>query len=60
MLKGELENNSRKPRDLVKNGHSDSLKRINLLFLRERRKRDMMLLIMTMMMQRELVCHKTE
>jgi hypothetical protein len=33
-LKGELENNSRKPRDLVGKKHSDSLKRVNLLFLR--------------------------
>jgi hypothetical protein len=30
-----LENNSRKPRDLLKNRHCDSLKRINLLFLRK-------------------------
>jgi hypothetical protein len=26
-LKGELENNSRKPRDLVENWHSDNLKK---------------------------------
>jgi hypothetical protein len=32
--KGELENNSRKPRDLLKNRHSDRQKRVNLLFLR--------------------------
>ncbi len=30
MLKGELENNSRKPRDLVENWHSDSLKKTQL------------------------------
>jgi hypothetical protein len=42
-VKGELENNSRKPRDLVRNWHSDSLKvkRINLLFLQVRRSREM-------------------
>ncbi len=28
--KGELENNSRKPRDLTKNRHSDSLKKSRL------------------------------
>ncbi len=35
-LKGELENNSRKPRDLTKNWHSDSPKYVNLLFLKVR------------------------
>jgi hypothetical protein len=50
MLKGELENNSRKPRDLVGRLHSDSLKRFNLLLLRVRRRREMMLLTMKMMM----------
>jgi hypothetical protein len=30
----EMENNSRKPRDLFGKRHSDSLKRVNLLFLR--------------------------
>ncbi len=30
MPKGELENNSRKPRDLTKNRHSDSLKKSQL------------------------------
>jgi hypothetical protein len=45
-----LENNSRKPRNLVGNWHSDSLKRFNLLFLRVGRKREMKLLMMEMMM----------
>jgi hypothetical protein len=31
---GELENNSKKPRDPLKNRHSDSIKRDNILFLR--------------------------
>jgi hypothetical protein len=31
-LKGGLENNYRKPRDLVRNWHSESLKRFNLTF----------------------------
>ncbi len=35
-LEGELENKSRKPRDLVENWHSDSLKMFNILFLRVR------------------------
>jgi hypothetical protein len=30
-LRGELENKSKKPRDLTKNRHSDSLKKVNLL-----------------------------
>jgi hypothetical protein len=34
MVKGELENNPRKPRDLTENRHSDSLKKVNLFFLR--------------------------
>ncbi len=33
-LKGEMENKSRKPADLIGNRHSDSLKKVNLLFLR--------------------------
>jgi hypothetical protein len=41
MLKGELENNSRKPRDLEENWHSVSLKKFNLLFFRVRRRREM-------------------
>jgi hypothetical protein len=48
MLKKGLENNSRKPRDLVgKQALSDSLKRFKLLFLRVRK---MKLLMMKMMM----------
>jgi hypothetical protein len=41
-LKGELQNNSRKPRELVKkNWHSDSQKkRFNLLFPRVKRRRE--------------------
>jgi hypothetical protein len=35
-LKGEFENNSRKSRDLTENWHSDSLKSVNLLFLKVR------------------------
>ncbi len=35
-LNEELENNSRKPRDPVKNRHSDSLKKGHLLFTRVR------------------------
>jgi hypothetical protein len=31
-LKGELENNSTKPRDQVENQHSDSLKRLTFFF----------------------------
>ncbi len=33
-LKTKMENNYRKPRDLLKNKHGDNLKRVNLLFLR--------------------------
>ncbi len=41
MLKGELENNSRKPRDLVKSRHSDNLKKGQLtLFQGEMKKVD--------------------
>jgi hypothetical protein len=37
LSKGEMENNSMKPRDLTENRHSNSLKkRVNLLFLRVR------------------------
>jgi hypothetical protein len=32
--RGELENTTKKPRDLTRNRHSVSLKRVNLLFLR--------------------------
>jgi hypothetical protein len=49
--KGELENNSRKPRDLTENRHNDSLKRVILLFLRVGRGREMIMLLMMMMMQ---------
>jgi hypothetical protein len=49
MLKGELENNPRKPRNLVRNS-SSALKRVNLLFLRARSRREMMLLMIKMMM----------
>jgi hypothetical protein len=35
-IKGELEKNLRKPRDLKENKNRDSLKRVNLLFLRIR------------------------
>ncbi len=57
--KGELENNSRNPRDLVRYRHNDSLKRINLLFPRVRRRREMRL-VMKMMMRWEPLCQKTE
>jgi hypothetical protein len=35
-FKGELENNSRKPRDLVKTGIVSARRRVSLLFLRVR------------------------
>jgi hypothetical protein len=47
--KGELENNSRNPRDLVRYRHNDSLKRINLLFPRMKRRREMRLMMKMMM-----------
>jgi hypothetical protein len=50
-LNGELENNSKKPRDLVKKWHSDSKKRFEFLFLGVRRRRKMMLLMMKTMMR---------
>jgi hypothetical protein len=59
-LKEELENNSRRPRDPTENRHSDSLKRVNLLFLWLRWRREMMLLMMAMMMRWQPVCYKAE
>jgi hypothetical protein len=50
MLKRELKNKSRKPRDLARNWYSDSLKRINLLFLRVRRRVEMKFMMKMMMM----------
>ncbi len=38
-LKGELENKSRKPRDLVKDGHSDSLKKGQLYLSQGKKKK---------------------
>ncbi len=35
VLIGELENNSRKPKELTKNRHDDSIKNGQLLFLRD-------------------------
>jgi hypothetical protein len=35
VLMGELENNSRKPKELTKNRHGDSIKNGQLLFLRD-------------------------
>jgi hypothetical protein len=51
ILKGELENNSRKPRVLLysEKWHSESLKRINFLFFRVRRRREIVLMIKMMM-----------
>jgi hypothetical protein len=51
MLKRELKNNSRKPKDLARNWYSDSLKRINLPFLRVRRRMEMKLMMKVMIMR---------
>ncbi len=40
MLKGGLENNSRKPRDLVKNRHRNSLKKGQLTLCQDKMKKD--------------------
>jgi hypothetical protein len=48
---GESENDSRKPRDLLKNRHSDRLKRVNLLFPMGCWRREMALMMLIMMMR---------
>jgi hypothetical protein len=50
-LKGELDNIPGSLGTYSENWHSDSLKRFNLLFFRVRRRREMQLLMMKMMMQ---------
>jgi hypothetical protein len=40
MLKGKLENNSRKPRDLVGNWHSDILKKVQLTLSQGKKKKE--------------------
>ncbi len=57
---GRVKNNSRKITDLDRNWHSDSLKRFNLLFPRVRRRRELKLLMMKIMMRWEQVYHKTK
>jgi hypothetical protein len=60
-LKGELENNSWNQRTYLENWHCDRLnKRFNLLFLRVRKRREIELLMMKMMMRWEPVCHQTK
>jgi hypothetical protein len=60
MLKGELESNTRKPRDLVKKSFSESLKKGQLPFITVRWSREMMLMMMMILMWWEPVCHKTK
>ncbi len=64
MFKGRVENNSRKPRDLTKIGIVSVLKKVsfNLLFLWGCWRSEMLLLLlmMTMMMRWQQVCHETE
>ncbi len=60
-LKGELENNSRKPRAIVRKRHSDSLKKVQLACSQGKKTRGIKLLMVKMMMMRRVpVCHKKE